>query len=115
MIKRRDQLKVQESHEWLGGKGDIKVVHFFEEEDFNGKGRLFGKSILPAGTSIGYHQHKGDSEAYYILSGEALVNDNGKEAVLKAGDVLITKDGHYHSIENIGEIDLEYIALILFS
>lgn len=114
MIKRSNELRVVTQQEFLGGKGELKLTHFLEQEDASNKGRLFALSVLTPGSSIGYHTHKGDGETYFILKGKALVSDNGEESVLEAGDVLITKNGSSHSIENIGDTDLEYIAIILF-
>lgn len=39
--------------------------------------------------------------------------DNGRERILHAGDVTYTPMGECHSIENIGEENLEFIALIV--
>jgi mannose-6-phosphate isomerase-like protein (cupin superfamily) len=114
MIKRSTELRVDTLKNFLGGKGELKNVHFLEKEDAYGKGRQFALSTLKPGSSIGYHTHKGDGETYFILKGKALVNDNGQESTLEPGDVIVTKNGFSHSIENIGDVDLEYIAIILF-
>ena len=114
MITKADNMKVTLHEQFLGGKGVLKNVHFLDKDDAAGAGRLFVRSILTPGSSIGYHTHKGDFEVYYILSGIALVNDNGEEHVLQAGDSILTKNGLSHSIENTGDTDLEYIALIVF-
>lgn len=114
MIKRSNEMKVDVHKEFLGGKGTLTNIHFLDKEDSTGAGRLFVKSILTPGSSIGYHTHKGDFENYYILKGKAKVSDNGEEYILEEGDSILTKNGSSHSIENIGETDLEYIALILF-
>ncbi len=58
---------------------------------------------------------------YYALAGVvsdemadvALVMDDDQPKTMAAGDVMITGDGHCHSIENVGEDDLELMALIL--
>lgn len=115
MIKRGKAMRVDVHEHFLGGKGTLTNIHFLDKEDSANTGRLFAKSILKPGSSIGYHTHKGDCETYYILSGRALVCDNGKDYFLEAGDAMHTKDGSSHSIENIGDTDLEYIALILFT
>ena len=114
MITKADSMKVTLHEEFLGGKGVLKNVHFLDKDDAAGAGRLFVRSILTPGSSIGYHTHKGDFEVYYILSGIALVNDNGEEHILHAGDSILTRNGLSHSIENAGNTDLEYIALIIF-
>ncbi|MTI95769.1 MAG: cupin domain-containing protein [Firmicutes bacterium] len=114
MITRAEKLKVDVHPQFLGGKGTLTNIHFLDKENAAGSGRLFAKSILPPGSSIGYHTHEGDFEVYYILAGKALVNDNGEEHTLEPGDAILTKNGCGHSIENVGDTDLEYIALILY-
>lgn len=114
MIKRSINMKIDIHNEFLGGKGTLKNIHFLNKEDAASSGRLFVKSILKPGSSIGRHTHKGDFEVYYILSGTALVDDDGEMIQLEAGDSMQTKNGFSHSIENNGDVDLEYIALILF-
>jgi quercetin dioxygenase-like cupin family protein len=85
------------------------------EEEANGMGRLFVKTVIPPGHSIGEHTHEGDMEAYYILKGKALISDNKEEVILEAGDCNICPDGESHGIKNVGDDDLEYIAIILYS
>jgi quercetin dioxygenase-like cupin family protein len=114
MILKANNMKVIEHEEFLGGKGTLTNTYFLNNEDACGTGRLFVKSMLKPGSSIGYHTHKGDFEVYYILSGKALVNDNGTEHILEPGDSILCRNGESHSIENIGDTNLEYIALILF-
>jgi len=114
MITKAQDMTVTIHEEFFGGKGLLKNTQFLNKDDAANTGRSFVKSVLTPGSSIGYHQHKGEFEVYYILSGTALVNDNGVEHVLGPGDSLLTKNGCSHSIENVGEVDLEYIAIILF-
>jgi len=116
MIKRFEDLRKDSVSNFRGGKGEIQITHFLETEkdEFRAKGRLFAKNVLKPGTSIGLHEHVGDFETYFILSGEGLVNDNGEPKSVKPGDVIITRNGENHSIENTGTVDLEFIALILF-
>ncbi|CCQ95210.1 Cupin domain-containing protein [[Clostridium] ultunense Esp] len=115
MIRKSGEYKVEKVERLKNGKGYVTIVNYFEMEDFLGKGRLFGKTIIEPGNSIGYHVHVGDQEAYFILKGKALYNDNGKEIVLEPGDLAICRDGESHSIEAIGEENLEYIMLILYN
>lgn len=115
MIRRSNEYTVEVIDGLKDGKGQVTVVNFFEKEDFLGKGRLYGKSIIKPGHSIGYHTHEGDQEAYFILKGKALYTYNGKETILEPGDLSICRDGDSHSIESIGEEDLEYIMLILYN
>jgi len=98
-----------------GGRDVINLIHFLEEGESYGTGRLFGISIIPPGGSIGYHTHTGDFEIYYILRGVATVNDNGRQDILMSGDSMTCREGESHSIENNGDCDLEYVAIILYT
>lgn len=98
-----------------GGKGNLLMTKLLENDQFQGKGRLFARMVLAPGSSIGLHQHTGDVEAFYILSGEGTALDNGVKKSIQAGDVMFTGNGETHSIENTGTNDLEFIALILFA
>ena len=42
-----------------------------------------------------------------------LYNDNGTKYEVHAGDTTFTSDGAGHAIENIGDEDLVFMALIL--
>jgi mannose-6-phosphate isomerase-like protein (cupin superfamily) len=79
----------------------------------HGKAKVFARVTLRPGSMAPLHKHEGSFEAFYILAGKGLVDDNGTLAEVKVGDVVFTDDGESHSIKNIGETDLEYIALVV--
>ena len=115
MIKKSNELRIKDEPNLKGGNGIVKFINFLEEEESNRVGRLFSLSTIPVGCSIGYHKHTGDNEIFYFLRGTAKVSDNGKEHLLYPGDCMVCYDGDSHGIENIGDCDLEFIALILYS
>ncbi len=98
-----------------GGKGVVEVLHILNPDEMQGKGRLFAENIMPPGTSIGLHAHKGDTEAYYFLEGSGRYQNNDEFFDVKAGDVAVVDDGDVHGIINSGEGPLRFIALILFT
>lgn len=114
MIKRASQLTTEVFSERFGGKGQLQVTKLLEMDELQGKGRLYALNVLQPGSSLGWHEHKGDVEAYYILKGEGTLDDNGTKVTVAAGDVAFTSNGEFHSIENTGQVDLEFIALILY-
>ena len=114
MIRRANEMTPDIMKNMRGGNGEVEVLRVLKDDEFHGKGRLFGKITLKPGTSIGLHEHVGDCEAFYVISGEGLYNDNGKETKVNAGDLLYTDNEESHSIENNGTVNLEFMALILF-
>ncbi|MCL2069254.1 MAG: cupin domain-containing protein [Oscillospiraceae bacterium] len=113
MIKKSAEITGNVLHDFKGGSGKITLFGFMDEKEANGAGRLFAKTVIEPGCSVGEHTHEGDMEAYYFLKGKALVSDNGTDVILEAGDCHICADGQSHSIKNAGGDTLEYIAIVL--
>lgn len=116
MIRRANEAAVAHNTNMRGGDGTVTVTSLLDKDkdEFYGKGRLFSRMTLPAGSSIGRHTHEGEMECFYVLTGEGLFDDNGVEKPVSRGDVLYTGSGEAHSIRNTGSEPLELMALILF-
>lgn len=96
-----------------GGVGHVIIKHLLGEKELNGKCGLFGEVTIEPGCTLGYHEHHGESETYYILSGQGDYDDNGTVRPVKAGDVTFTSDGQGHALVNTGNEDLVFMALII--
>ena len=114
MIRRSNEMREERIHELKKGKGTVKLFHLLEKQELSEKGRLCAREIIEPGNSVGYHKHEGDFELYYVLEGEGIVNDNGSETTVRKMDVVRTGHGEFHSIKNVGNKNLELIAIILF-
>ena len=116
MIRTAEKLFVEEKDCHMGGEGHLAIRHILTSPDeMLRKGRAFAHSTLEPGASIGYHLHEGESEIYYIYSGKGEINDNGEIRPIRAGDTIVTPDGHGHGIKNTGDDPLHFIALILYA
>lgn len=113
MYLKNEDVKVETLKDANGSDTPIKKMAFLSETEMKNSSRLFGKVIIPPGCALGYHTHENEDEAYHILQGTALYNDNGDKYKIHAGDTTFTSDGAGHGIENIGDEDLIFIALIL--
>ncbi len=115
VVKQEDVVKEQKPAPF-NGEGEILVRHLLNgEAQMKKSGRVFAHTTVYPGSKIGYHNHTSESETYYILSGTAKLSDNGKEVILKKGDVAYTPPGESHGIEAIGDEPVEMIALILYN
>lgn len=112
MIIRKNQRVRDEVEGCMGGIGTAVIHHVVGADQLRDNGYLFAHVIIHPGESIGTHAHFEECEFYYMLKGQAEVDDNGTTDVLRSGDVLITRDGQHHSIRNVGSVDVEFIALI---
>lgn len=104
-------VEIKENH--LGGRGRLTMEKLIDGEQLNGKCGLFAKVTMDPQASLGYHEHHGETETYYILSGQGIYDDNGTKVPASAGDVFFCEDGCGHAIENTGSEPLVFIALII--
>ena len=97
-----------------GGVGRVRITKIITHKNDLASLHLFAKVTVDVGASIGYHEHLDDSEAYYIVSGEAIFLDHKKipKEVTKDDFCYIYK-GQGHGIINRGNTPLEMIAIVL--
>jgi mannose-6-phosphate isomerase-like protein (cupin superfamily) len=114
MVTKKASHPVQRNEKMRGGEGVTVVENLLTPAELYEKGRLFAKITLQPGSSIGYHVHEGEMEAYYIVSGEAEFLDKDEVVLLSPGDSTWTQSGEGHSIKCAGDNPLELIALILY-
>ena len=113
MIRKSNDFTSEIRKNMRDGNGEIIISHILNPaDDLKAPARLFAKLTIEKGCSIGYHDHIGEEEIFYILKGTAELDDNGTKKILNAGDVAVTSDAG-HSIANIGEETLEVLAVIL--
>ncbi|MDR2538004.1 MAG: cupin domain-containing protein [Treponema sp.] len=112
MIIHRNEMRVEQKTNMRDGEGTVTLTHFLDESNEKNT-RLLAEVTLPPGTSIGYHQHNRETEYFIIVSGIGAVNDNGTDAPIKAGDVIVTGNGASHSIRNTGTTPLVFHAVII--
>ena len=95
------------------GVGELKLELILEEE-LGDKCGLYAKVTIPAGSVLGYHEHHGEGESYFVLSGEAVYDDNGAKRTICPGDKTWTPSGSGHGVDNsAGKEDLVFMALIV--
>lgn len=92
--------------------GTVVIEHLLDEKLFQGQNTMFAQVTLAPGCAVGYHQHKGNNETYYILSGNGLYTEDGQNVQVTAGDVAFCPDGGFHGLKNTGSSDIVFIALI---
>jgi mannose-6-phosphate isomerase-like protein (cupin superfamily) len=93
------------------GPGRSTGYSFFENAAGSaGFKQVFRKRVLHPGAAIGYHLQKED-EVYYILSGEGVMQMNGKEFPVKPGDAILTRPGSSHGLKQTGKDDLTLIIV----
>lgn len=96
-----------------GGAGFILKEALIGEQELGAHCKMFSRVTLKPGCELGYHEHHGETETYYIIQGTGLYDDNGTAVEVEAGDVTFCKNGDGHGMKNTGKEDLVFVALIL--
>lgn len=113
MFIKSEDLKVQSRPRLRDGYGTVDFLHIVPEEFRPEKCRLFSVMMLEKGCSAGRHDHTGETEIYYVIEGEGIIDDNGAKRPFKKGDVNICGGGDYHSVSNENDETLKIIAVII--
>jgi mannose-6-phosphate isomerase-like protein (cupin superfamily) len=112
MLIQRKDMHTEVKEKMRGGEGSTAILHLLDcanEKNI----RMLAEITLEPGCSIGNHSHESETEYYIILSGSGVVNDNGSEAPVRAGDAIVTGNGASHSISNTGGVPLVFHAIIV--
>ena len=112
MYKLSEQLKVETEYN-NEGKESLFLKDLTDLDVKNPNIRMFSLAQLKPGEEVPFHVHEGESEAYYILSGQGIYNDNGTKVPAVPGMVTFTPSGEGHALKNTGEEMLSFIALIV--
>ena len=113
MIARNDSLHTELREQMRGGKGTVKLEHWFKPEAFGAKTRLCARMTIAPGASIGSHTHEGEDEIYLVLSGSGIIQEKGEWVPIHAGDAILTGKGDSHGVENTGTEPLVIAAVII--
>lgn len=112
MIMRKEDVNVTSEYN-SAGEEKLFLSDLRNFPDINPKIHMYALAELKPGEEVEFHTHTDECEIYYILSGEAVYNDNGTEYNVKPGTVTHTPSGSGHGIRNTGSEMLEFMALII--
>ena len=114
MIKTRcEQTKTYEYSK--DGNEAFALFNLKEFHGINEKIKQFSYVEINPGEEVPFHEHHGNAENYYIISGSGLYNDNGKEIEVAEGTVTFTPSGEGHALKNTGKDKLCFIALVIIN
>ncbi len=113
MIRRVDDMRVEQRTDMRGGQGTISIIHCIEKTELKANVRLCSRLLMPPGTSIGEHRHDAEDEVFIVVRGSGILDDGTVETRVSVGDAILTGDGAAHAIRNDGDEDLEIVAVIM--
>lgn len=113
MFIERGDMQFETREQMRGGGGSVELLHAVPKEHLPANTRLFSVITLKTGCGIGKHEHTGETEIFYVLSGEGVLDDNGAERIVHKGDCCICRSGEYHAISNERPEPLVLVAAII--
>ncbi len=93
-----------------GGTGRFSVRTLLKEE-FESDLAYVRELVLKAHSSIGIHDHHGDEEIYYIVSGQGVMIVDDEKRDVKPGDAVLTSSGSSHGLLNESDKDLKIFVV----
>lgn len=99
-----------ELHGLHGGRGMDKWKRFVTGLMLYADWDSFEHNRVECGGLIGEHVHTRTEEIYYIVSGRGLMMLDGETREVGPGDLIMTPLNGRHSIENIGDEELEFVV-----
>lgn len=113
MFIKSDEMEMKPRVQLRGGYGTTDFLHIVPAENLPEKSRLFSVMCLEKGCSVGRHDHTGETEIYYVIEGEGILNDNGTIRPFRTGDCNVCGGGDFHSVSNENDETLKIIAVII--
>ena len=113
MIHRKSEMNAERKTSVRGGCGCPEFRYLFSQSELGDRATLFSVITLLPGESVGTHPHDVNGEAYLVLSGKVMVEEDGVETELEAGDAEFCADGHTHAIRNHTDETASFLALIM--
>ena len=113
MIIKREERNIRVVEDMRGGTGEITFLDLMNDATRVKHSRLLSEIIIKPGDSVGEHSHDKESEIYFCLSGKGRVLDEGEYVPFLPGDVHYTTGNDPHAIQNDGDEDLHFLALIV--
>ena len=83
-----------------GGTGPIEFRRLLTRSDFETPIDFVDYTIIPPGSSIGVHEHEGNDEIYFIVSGKPRIDVDGCERRIEGGGIAVVRSGQKHSLVN---------------
>jgi len=109
-IRRLDSRRLQEmcAHD---GQGRIGVDRVFTAEDFEGPWNFVDYAVLPAGCSIGNHEHGRDEELYFVIEGKGRMRLDDESFEVGPGSLVLNRSRGRHGLENTGSEPLRILVV----
>lgn len=89
---------------------DYSKTIVFSGHDFEEPGHLLQVVSIPSQTRQRLHFHREQTEVFYVLEGEAVIELAGEEFPARPGDAFVCGPGDQHSLWNRSDEDFRLLV-----
>ncbi len=87
-----------------------KITDYFSPKVIGEVNDVYVKVAKIKGEDIPWHNHANEDEAFFILDGELLFEEEGKPSfIMKKGDFYVVKQGVNHRVSSVDECQIMLI------
>lgn len=94
-----------------GGTGPITFRRLLGAADFAAPVDFVDFTVVPPGSSIGRHTHRGNEEMYFVASGTPLMRVNGEQRRIARGTVAVVHNDGWHELINDTSENVEILVI----
>ena len=110
-VSAADRPLVPAGHEDPRAPGVWKRVLLEKAELWPGKVQMINWAVLPVDSSFAAHYHEDMQEVFVIIAGAAKATVGDQTVTLRGGDTIVIDPREVHHMWNIGDVDVQYVAL----
>lgn len=112
MIFRKSDRNLKSLEKCHGGVGTVEAQELLLGAQSQKGIRFFHETSVPAGASVGEHEHQnGRQELFMVLRGQLVFHDNGVPHTLESGDICYVTPGEKHAIVNESDQEAAFIVI----
>ena len=111
IIKTEELKYMPASHEDSQNPASLKKI-LFKKNDLSGKWvQMINWCLLNPNQCFKAHYHESMEEIFIIIKGEVQITAGEREEVLKQGDAVIIKPKEVHTMKNLTDKQVYYLAI----
>ena len=97
----------------IGGKVVKEDDRYVVKDNTTLKNLVLSSTRLYAGKETTGHNHKGQEEVYFFISGQGEMQLDDNKFFVKPGDTVLIKDGVFHKVYNFSDEEELYFICVL--
>ena len=95
----------------IGGKIIKDNSTYLLKDNAFGNNLVLSSTMLRANQHTTGHNHEGQEEVYFFISGHGEMEIDNNRFTVEEGDVVCIEDGEFHKVYNTGHLGLYFVCV----